>query len=225
MTHEDWEFATDPRKMLWAIRPSIFDRGIADRKLRLLAVAFCRRISHLLANIEAIRPIEIAEKFADGKLTVATLSEWYRNAPLTTSLMGGAPHAWTPQQFALAAMGDVVHPDAYQAADGTMWLAQDALHPDASRLCSPEHVIQANIVRDAVPIPFTPDVIRAEWVSDAVIQLAQDMYISRDFATMPTLAKLLEATGCDSSTILNHCRATSQHVRGCWVVDAVLGRQ
>jgi hypothetical protein len=50
------------------------------------------------------------------------------------------------------------------------------------------------------------------------------MYDSRDFSPMPILADALEDAGCDSADILNHCRAETPHVRGCWVVDQVLGK-
>ena len=30
--------------------------------------------------------------------------------------------------------------------------------------------------------------------------------------------------GCDNQDILDHCRSPGPHVRGCWVVDLVLGK-
>ena len=40
------------------------------------------------------------------------------------------------------------------------------------------------------------------------------------------LADALQDAGCDSDDILDHCRDTSlTHVRGCWVVDLVLGKE
>ena len=51
------------------------------------------------------------------------------------------------------------------------------------------------------------------------------MYESRDFAAMPILADALQDAGCDNDDILNHCRdERPRHVRGCWVVDLVLGK-
>jgi hypothetical protein len=34
----------------------------------------------------------------------------------------------------------------------------------------------------------------------------------------------LEEAGCGNTDILDHCRSQTEHVRGCWVLDAVLGR-
>ena len=61
---------------------------------------------------------------------------------------------------------------------------------------------------------------------DATIpRLAQQMYDSRDFSSMPILADALEEAGCTSADILEHCRRPETHVRGCWVVDLVLGKE
>ena len=51
------------------------------------------------------------------------------------------------------------------------------------------------------------------------------MYESRDFAAMPVLADALEEAGCDCPDVLAHCRdPNGVHVRGCRVVDLVLGK-
>jgi hypothetical protein len=51
------------------------------------------------------------------------------------------------------------------------------------------------------------------------------MYESRDFSAMPILADALQDAGCEDESILAHCRGPGPHVRGCWVVDLVLGRE
>jgi hypothetical protein len=63
-----------------------------------------------------------------------------------------------------------------------------------------------------------------EWRTSTAIALAQQMYDSRDFSAMPILADALQDAGCDSADILDHCRGAGPHVRGCWVVDLVLGK-
>ena len=48
---------------------------------------------------------------------------------------------------------------------------------------------------------------------------------SRRGARMPELADALEEAGCENREILDHCRSTGEHVRGCWVVDLILGKE
>ena len=50
-------------------------------------------------------------------------------------------------------------------------------------------------------------------------------HVSRDFTATPILADALQDAGCDSTDILDHCRGPGPHVRGCWVVDLVLGKE
>ncbi len=79
------------------------------------------------------------------------------------------------------------------------------------------------ILRDLVP--FRPVSFDAEWRTSTATAIAQQMYESRDFGAMPILADALQDAGCDNDDILNHCRGDGPHVRGCWVVDLVLGKE
>jgi hypothetical protein len=63
------------------------------------------------------------------------------------------------------------------------------------------------------------------WRTETAVALAALMYESRDFSAMPILADALQDAGCGSADILDHCRGPGPHVRGCWVVDLVLGRK
>ena len=55
---------------------------------------------------------------------------------------------------------------------------------------------------------------------------ARQMYEPRNFSAMPILADALQDAGCDSDEILSRCcDSSATHVRGCWVVDLVLGRE
>ncbi len=43
-------------------------------------------------------------------------------------------------------------------------------------------------------------------------------------AVAPILADALDDAGCGSRPILDHCRSPGSHVRGCRVVDLLLGK-
>ena len=48
---------------------------------------------------------------------------------------------------------------------------------------------------------------------------------AREFGNLPVLADALQDAGCENADVLDHCRGPGSHVRGCWVVDLVLGKE
>jgi hypothetical protein len=54
--------------------------------------------------------------------------------------------------------------------------------------------------------------------------LAHAIYAERAFARLPILADALEEAGYHNEDLLNHCRSKGEHTRGCWAVDALLGK-
>jgi hypothetical protein len=62
------------------------------------------------------------------------------------------------------------------------------------------------------------------WRSSDVLGLAQAAYDNRAFDRLPLLADAVMDAGCGDEAILGHCRGPGPHVRGCWVVDLVLGK-
>jgi hypothetical protein len=86
---------------------------------------------------------------------------------------------------------------------------------------------EAALLHDLVGDPFTSLTVDPAWLawnSGFVPQLAQTIYEERRFREMPILADALEDAGCTDEAILSHCRSSGPHVRGCWVVDAILGK-
>jgi len=82
----------------------------------------------------------------------------------------------------------------------------------------------ANLLRDIFGNPFRSVTVDPRWQSEIVVALATGIYAERAFDRMPILADALEEAGCDHPDILTHCRGDGPHVRGCWVVDLVLGK-
>jgi hypothetical protein len=79
--------------------------------------------------------------------------------------------------------------------------------------------------------PIRPVSLAPAWLTPAVLQLAQKAYDNRllpsgllDNTRLAVLADALEEAGCDNADILSHLRGPGPHVRGCWVVDAILGK-
>lgn len=90
-------------------------------------------------------------------------------------------------------------------------------HPSLSRLL-------AEVYRDLVPNPFVPLAWNPDWFTSTVRDLAQHIYTAHDFGATPVLADALQDAGCDDEQVLTHCRANKPHARGCWVLDAILGK-
>ena len=88
-----------------------------------------------------------------------------------------------------------------------------------------ESIGYARLLRDIFGNPFRPVTFSPSWRTDTAVTLAQQMYESRDFGAMPVLADALQDAGCDNDDVLNHCRGPGPHVRGCWVVDLLLGKE
>jgi hypothetical protein len=85
-------------------------------------------------------------------------------------------------------------------------------------------VRQVQLFRDIFGNPFRPVAVAPEWRTDTVLAIGRQMYEGRDFSAMPILADALQDAGCDVDDILAHCRDSCEHVRGCWVVDLILGK-
>jgi hypothetical protein len=77
--------------------------------------------------------------------------------------------------------------------------------------------------------PLDPHVLA--WGNSTVPNLARGIYEERqlpegtlDQQGLGILADALEEAGCTDTTILSHCRGPETHIRGCWVVDLLLGK-
>jgi hypothetical protein len=83
------------------------------------------------------------------------------------------------------------------------------------------------LLRDVFGNPFrrpTVDPAWLAWSGGMVINLARGIYDEHRFADLPILADALEEAGCDNAYMLAHCRGPGPHARGCWVLDAILGK-
>jgi hypothetical protein len=86
------------------------------------------------------------------------------------------------------------------------------------------HRNQVPLVHDIFGNPLRPVTADPRWLTSTAVALAQAIYADRAFDRLPILADALEEAGCDSQDVLAHLRGDGPHVRGCWVVDLVLGK-
>jgi hypothetical protein len=108
------------------------------------------------------------------------------------------------------------------------YVADAASVPSRSMLTKSERIAQCSLLREVVGEPFQSSMMdrsQANWHDDMLFRTAQAIYENREFKALPHLADLLEVAGCHSKDILDHCRSNDPHVRGCWVIDLILGKQ
>jgi hypothetical protein len=238
MTEQEWLQATDPMPMLEFLRGKA-----SDRKLRLFAVGCCRHVWYIMPDEPCRQAAEVAERFADGMATEQELRAAADAAQISAEDNSFAkPH----QSFAVGqgiyfaartacyAANSPVHETAARAARTLYSAAIGAAgDPDTNlvtRRAAADAVrqYQINLLNDLFGNPFRPITINPAWLTwhgGLLVSMARRMYDSRDFADMPVLADALEEAGCQEQDILDHCRSGGEHVRGCWLVDLLLGKE
>jgi hypothetical protein len=127
---------------------------------------------------------------------------------------------WTVDTAYTAVLG-VLHESAHRCElywdNETALVARTALEDAENHFC--------NLLRDIYGSPFRPTTLDTAWLTSEVVVLAQTIYDNRAFGRLPELADALEQAGCTDADVLDHCRQPGEHVRGCWVVDLVLGKE
>jgi hypothetical protein len=85
--------------------------------------------------------------------------------------------------------------------------------------------LSIDLLRCIAGNPFRPVTLDPVWLTTDVVAMARGMYEARDFSAMLILADALQDAGCEHAGVLDHCRDPhGSHVRGCWVVDLLLGK-
>lgn len=225
MTEAEWLVCKDASEMLPLQR-----RKSNSRKLRLFASNCVRCVWELLSPGQFREAVEVAERFADDakmeKRRAALRSRCMRH--LNTPFSNTNP--WVKPEVSTASLAATtcLVPEAYQAALESSWyaaLAGARTQSAKGRIWMRARAEQAILLRDIFWVPFQKPKCNKKWRTDTVVTLARTMYASRDFSAMPILADALQDAGCDSDDVLEHCRGPGPHVRGCWVVDAVLDKE
>ena len=205
MTEFEWLTCNDAAAMLEVLR-----NRTGDRKLRLFACACARDIWSELSEDDCRRAVDVAERFADGMASLEELLEVGTRA---------YDVAWCRGFGGEDPRGDYV---AYATTrEFSIHAASQAIQ---NRLVSQR---LDDIVREIFGNPFRSVKIDPTWLDydrGRVRSLAQVIYDSKTFERAPELANVLAAAGCVDETLLAPLRSSQLHFRGCWVLDAILGK-
>ncbi|WP_315854118.1 hypothetical protein [Gemmata palustris] len=234
MTEAEWLAGTDDEAIA-----AVVCESASDRKARLIACGCCRLAWDWLVNDGSRGAVEISELFADG---LATGDELSRAAYFAEAAVFAVDEMrdryWRDQKAVRDGWLDACDAteNGIPSRDRTLIsfdIARSAanwaerLNADDSRLCfrePPDPIFSPAVARDVLGNPFRSVAVDPSWLTTNVLTLAAQVYASRDFSAMPILADALQDAGCNSAEILDHCRAPGPHVRGCWVVDLLLGK-
>jgi hypothetical protein len=83
----------------------------------------------------------------------------------------------------------------------------------------------AALLREVAGNPYRPVIVAPSWLNADVLRLAQGAYDESRFDDLPILADALEDAGCADEALLSHLRSAGPHVRGCWALDLILGKE
>ena len=155
--------------------------------------------------------MEFGERYADGEISGSDVGAACMEARKLYTIGDVAPWPWLASAAAWRGSFDF---------DTVLSLCNEAA--SASEDESTHH---CHLLREILGNPFRPVALDPAWRTAAVTQLAGAIYEERAFDRLPILAAALEDAGCTSPDILNHCRQPGPHVRGCWLVDLVLGKE
>jgi hypothetical protein len=243
MTEAEWLACTDPWQMQAFVRAG---NRISARQLRLFACACCRRVWRHLVDERGREAVEAAEAFAEGKIRKAKLAAAEQLAEAAYYELLNELRQENP-----AASGEHSTPSAAAARQSAIEaacvasMANQEMVAQTSRLAAaaagrvwrtPERKSElrhhADLLRDIASNYFRGVVIEAHWLSADVVALAKAAYENRTLPVgaleperLSILADALEDAGCDAEALLTHLRSPGVHVRGCWAVDALLGRK
>jgi hypothetical protein len=223
----------------WLTTPAVGDlaawlgshRLLTPRKVRLYHCAFARLLAPRVGDSAVLAAAERAELYANHLISDALVENSYRKMTAARGRLyddigwfispddGLRDRAYRAAALACRSRHQVRGP---QPVPGGLTSDADvALDPELLRTVNGE---LADVVRELFGNPFRPVAFAPRWRTSTVTSLGRQAYGSRDFSTMPILADALQDAGCEEPVILDHCRGPGPHVRGCWVVDAVLNK-
>jgi hypothetical protein len=207
----------------------------SERKLRLFAVACCRRLWHLLTEEHLRDAVVMAERFAEGQADAQELGA------AAVAALASATHSWASGNpgagdaaWAVAAaascQGDLFENVVRVAKTASLAVPRikGSLYQLAARdiLRAAEQSAQAQLLRDLCA-PFDCPALDPSWLAwhdGTVGKLTQGIYLEDAFEQLPILADALEEAGCADRQILDHLRGPGPHTRGCWPLDLLLGK-
>ena len=211
MTEEEWLSAKRPVQLI----DFIFAK-LSVRRQRLIAIGSCETIPSEILGDDGARWLATVGRLAekpDVKITWKLVRKW-------------SDEFWRGQYWSVRErnLSEVF----FQVGLGNLrptLVNVASFRGTAERNNDFEDEAIAYVVREIVSNPFRPVTFLPEWRTSTILALATGIYEEKAFDRMPILADALQDANCDNDEILNHCRGPGPHVRGCFLIDLILGKQ
>jgi hypothetical protein len=245
MTASQWFAEADVLTLLRWIAPRT-----SPRKVRLYFCGGLRQLEDLLFDSGSVGALETSEQFADGLASASDLAseEWSAEPPtwgheFEAEFVRDDPR-YASEVSKLVQLGALSESvlfggewrvneavrDRLIAAANIAWeLTHKDLEPELEWLsCYIRGVDWPGrwLVDCVFGNPFEPVQVDPAWLtwdSGSIPRMARTIYDERAFDRLPIVGNMLSDCGCRSLDILDHCRMGGLHVRGCWVLDLILG--
>jgi hypothetical protein len=214
-------------------RVAILAAAGRDRKLSLFACACCRRVWHLLADARSRDAVEALERHADGLAPAAELEQAAAAARDAERAALGKGATGYNAAFAVCralagdakgAAGYAVYAAANDAAGGHKY-GTPAWAATYGAAYKAEQQAQRGLLDELAGDPSRPAGAEPAWLTPAAVKVAGAVYAEQSFDRLPALADALEEAGCTDGELLAHLHSPGPHVRGCWAVDLLLGKE
>jgi hypothetical protein len=239
MTEEEWLATCDYFRVAHLM---------SERTKRLYAVG-CVRLTPRPCPFELLdEATDVVERAADGLADEETVAAVHRAAGVAVAECQVWPEGWwSPRHYLAIAAERLASPPGLEYARTVPGFLFEAFGGKWYESYPPDDVrervrrLNAAVLRDVLYNPYRDirgkrlraprrlrrlvQILRPAWRTGNAVGISRQMYESRDFSAMPILADALEEVGCDNADILAHCREPAVHVRGCWVVDLLLGKE
>lgn len=219
MTEAEWLSCGDPTPMLEFLR----DKA-SDRKLRLFACACCRLIWASLVDVRSRAAVEVAERLADALTTDDEVAIADEDAKAAARVGASFAPVYLLSASLWAGGNLPSHGAAIVALASVETFQRSVTNNRREAIETAITQKQVLLFGEIFGSPFYPVALDPSWLTSTVVALAEGIYQERAFDRMVILADALQDAGCDNEDVLNHCQQPGEHVKGCWVVDLILGK-
>lgn len=207
-SEHDWLAARDSGRMLeWLEQQGLLN----ERKLRLYCCACCQRVADQMSDFGRCA-VEVSRRYADGqaaeKELASTVAEGLRERAAISRV----------ERKRIGRQESLTRHAAFAALQAHSWVSSEITQHFDEPECTTEEAAHAELVRHIFGKPFRPSTRHSDF-NETIKRLAKRLYEGQTVAS--ELCAALQDAG--EGELADHFRS-SDHPRGCWALDQILGK-